>query len=54
MLRTIELGDLYLSTDGFIAFIAKHNTTLSSVGLVEIILYEGTWVDSLQKVIGMN
>jgi hypothetical protein len=54
MLSTTELRDLYLPTDGFIAFIMRHSTTLSSVGLEEITLYGGTWVDPLQKVIEMK
>ena len=53
-LNTIELNDLYLPSESFLAFIMRHNTTLSSVALTDVIISEGTWEDSLQKITNMN
>jgi hypothetical protein len=54
ILKTLELKDLYLPSDGFTAFIMRHTMTLSSVALQEITLHEGTSVDPLQQVFEMS
>ena len=49
-LNTMELKDLHLPNSGFVAFIMKHNTTLSSVSLVDVTVLEGTWLAPLLKI----
>ncbi|KAF2022588.1 hypothetical protein EK21DRAFT_119599 [Setomelanomma holmii] len=50
----MELQDLSLPSNGFVAFIMKHNATLSYVAFANVEVLEGTWEEPLQKVIEMN
>ena len=54
MLNTVELKDLWVPNDGFVAFVMRHSTTLSSVSLTDITILEGTWLEPLRKVTEMN
>lgn len=51
LLCDMELRDLSSPSDSFVAFIMRHNATLSDIALVNVEALDGTWEEPLQKVI---
>ncbi|KAF2785797.1 hypothetical protein K505DRAFT_368793 [Melanomma pulvis-pyrius CBS 109.77] len=54
LLHTLELNDLFLSSNSFVGFITRHDKTLSSLALMRIGISGGTWEEPLQEVTKMK